>query len=660
MPGPDDLKKALETCPKPDVSARLKLIEVERAGVLADYPLTAWPEMDLDRYALGTEGDSFCRRMEFRTPYLGGIKGGSSTKHIIYRRRSDGSWYRAGSLTDVPVDEAWRRLRSQFNQAFEIVGKGHFTDLDDLTILRHGQSLVTKTLTTYFPDAFLPIFSASHLRDYIKLFGADPLPNGLSWDLNLQLKDLIAQHEILSGWTDLEVTRFLYDNLDPRGVTENVVKIAPGRNGEYWQECLDEGVIRVGWDAVGDLGDYATPEDLADALNAAYPTKSAHAHKIAATQLFRYFRDLPTGSRIVANQGKSKILAVGTVTDKGYEFDPAKSGYMHTLAVEWDTSYEQEFDEPINSWSGTFAPVKSVLWNRIQAGVTSVKAVPKDVEDVIRGLRRKKQVVLYGPPGTGKTRLARLAATEFAGNRVTHTTFHPSYGYEDFVEGYKPVDSNAGLALKRENGVFLRVCKAAREAPQHNHVLVIDEINRADLPRVLGELVTYLERDKRDCEFVLPTSRKPFSVPPNVFIIATMNTADRSVAHLDAAIRRRFEFRELRTDHELVAGEVGPLDLRTVLEVLNSRVRDQLGPDFEIGHSYFLLDDKPLDNEKDVHAAFFHEVVPLLEDYTINDAQVLKAILGRAMGISHDMSPEDLLTLLSEEFEAEATTDESG
>lgn len=657
MLGPDDLQKALDTNAKPDMTTRNKRIEVERAGVVADYPLTGWPHLDINRYALGTPGDSFCRRLEFQTPHLGSIRGNSAAKHIIYRRRSDGEWHRAGSLADLPINEAWSRLRDQFVSAFQAVEVGGFDELDQLKLLRHGQTLVTKAITAYFPGALLPIFSAAHLRDYLKLFGAEPLPNGLAWQLNLQLKERIAEHPVLSGWTGDEVARFLYENLDPRGVAETVVKIAPGRTGEYWQECLEEGVIRVGWDKVGDLGEYATSEDLATALAEAYPEKSMQAHKGTATRLIRYLRDLPAGSRVIANEGKAKILAVGTVTDEGYRYDESKPAYRHTLTVDWDQDYAQALDEPVNSWVSTFAPVKSALWTTIQAKANKVVAIPEDVQRVIHGLTRKKQVILFGPPGTGKTRLARLAASAFAGDHVTNSTFHPSYGYEDFVEGYRPTRSGKGLELELKDGLFLDVCEQARKDPQQNHVLVIDEINRADLARVFGELITYLERDKRDIGFVLPTSRKKFSVPQNVYIIGTMNTADRSVAHLDAAIRRRFEFQEMRTDHDVVAGEVGPLDLRTLLEELNSRIRQHLGPDFEIGHSYFLLDDKPLDNEQHVHAAYFHEVVPLLEDYTINDQRLLAEILGTALHSRPDTSPEDLLTVLSQEFHAEADTD---
>lgn len=657
MPGPDDLQKALDANAKPDMTIRQKRIEVERAAVIADFPLADWPELDINRYALGTPGDSYCRRLEFQTPHLGSIRGGSAAKHIIYRRRSDSEWYRAGSLADLQINEAWSRLREQFVAAFRAVEAGRFDELDQLKLLRHGQTLVTKSIAVYFPDALLPIYSAAHLRDYLKLFGAEPLPNGLAWQLNLQLKEVVSEHPVLSAWTSDEIARFLYDNLDPRGVAETVVKIAPGRTGEYWHECLTEGVIRVGWDKVGDLGGYATSEDLATALGEAYPEKSTQAHKATATRLIRYLRDLAAGSRVIANAGKSKILAVGTVTDEGYRYDESKPAYRHTLAVDWDQDYAQELDEPVNSWVSTFAPVKSALWNTIQAKANKTVEVPEDVQRVIHGLNRKKQVILFGPPGTGKTRLARLAAAAFGGHRVTSATFHPSYGYEDFVEGYRPTGSGNGLQLKLNDGLFVKVCEEARKDPQHNHVLVIDEINRADLARVLGELITYLERDKRDIEFVLPTSGRRFSVPQNVCLIGTMNTADRSVAHLDAAIRRRFEFQEMRTDHDVVAGEVGPLDLRTLLETLNSRIRTHLGPDFEVGHSYFLLDDKPLDNEQHVHAAFFHEIVPLLEDYTINDQRLLKEILGETLHSKPDTSPEDLLTVLSQEFSAEAGTD---
>nr|MDT0667934.1 AAA family ATPase [Micromonospora sp. DSM 115978] len=124
---------------------------------------------------------------------------------------------------------------------------------------------------------------------------------------------------------------------------------------------------------------------------------------------------------------------------------------------------------------------------------------------------------------------------------VSMVTFHPSYGYEDFVEGFKPVPSSGGgLTLERADGVFMRLCRQAATAPDRWFLLVIDEINRGDLPRVLGDVVTLLERDKRDLPVRLPVSGRSFAVPSNVLVIGTMNTADRSIGHIDAAIRRRF------------------------------------------------------------------------------------------------------------------------
>src|SRR5690606_36844895 len=208
---------------------------------------------------------------------------------------------------------------------------------------------------------------------------------------------------------------------------------------------------------------------------------------------------------------------------------------------------------------------------------------------------------LYGPPGTGKTFWALGAARDLASlrvygkrygdlseserRRITHgeegtpplvrvCSFHPEYGYEDFIEGFRPRTDAAGqLGFDLVPGVFQRVCADASKAPHLDYYLVIDEINRGDIPRIFGELLTLLERDKRGEEVMLPVSGQLFFVPKNIFVIGTMNTADRSIALLDTALRRRFGFVELMPNYDLIGRTViGGLPLGAWLRNLNSRI----------------------------------------------------------------------------------------
>jgi 5-methylcytosine-specific restriction enzyme B len=245
--------------------------------------------------------------------------------------------------------------------------------------------------------------------------------------------------------------------------------------------------------------------------------------------------------------------------------------------------------------------------------------------------------------------------------QLTRVTFHPSYTYEDFIEGFRPVPSSGGgLQLRLEDGVFKRVCGAALAAPERPYLVVIDEINRGNIPRIFGELITLLEADKRGLTILLPQSHEAFAVPSNVFIIGTMNTADRSIRLLDAALRRRFAFLEFMPDPvPLEGGRVAGLDLAGFLTELNRRIARVEGREKQIGHSFLLDGEQPIADPALFAARFRTEILPLLQEYAYDDYRELATYLGPAF-VSVDeqrlngdvlADPDSLVAALVEEFQ---------
>jgi hypothetical protein len=227
--------------------------------------------------------------------------------------------------------------------------------------------------------------------------------------------------------------------------------------------------------------------------------------------------------------------------------------------------------------------------------------------------------------------------------RYEFVTFHQAYSYEDFVEGIKPVmgdDESGALRYEIKNGIFKTLCSRARENTGKDYALLIDEINRGNVASVFGELITLIEEDKREgapneIKVRLPYSREEFSVPPNLFIIGTMNTADRSVEALDTALRRRFTFREFSPSPQLLRQPEGfRVDLRRLLETINKRIEMLLDRDHCIGHSYFLpiaTASNPLDALRGV---FGRKVLPLLHEYFYGNPDRIGMVLGSRFVLS--------------------------
>jgi len=212
---------------------------------------------------------------------------------------------------------------------------------------------------------------------------------------------------------------------------------------------------------------------------------------------------------------------------------------------------------------------------------------------------------------------------------IRMVTFHPSYSYEDFIEGIRPRQNDTQITYDIEPGIFKIICEDAKADPNNRYVLLIDEINRGNISKIFGELITLIENDKRAKDPLhLTYSKESFAVPKNLYIIGTMNTADRSLTQLDVALRRRFGFVELMPDYDLIDSSINGVNLANLLKNLNAKIRQHEGREKQIGHSYLMKNQKPIQTIEELQFVFENEIIPLLQDYFYEDFEKLHEVLG--------------------------------
>ena len=552
-----------------------------------------------------------------------------------------------------------------------------------------------------FPDSFEPIVSTNHKRKIAKAFYQkwnEPIVDDDRIALDRALLDVRERLTIEFPDQEIDFYRPLFRDVWQQPTTSSVTEnppstgeddetwfrnrfgetdvwlISPGEGARHWSAFQEQDIAAVGFDELGDIGEYGSKDDVHQALiDSGYGQNPSNT----SLALWQFAREINVGDVVIAKRGRSAILGWGKVTG-GYAHDPERPEYLNIRSVEWNPC-RKPIELPQQRWMTTktltcFSPYKD--WVRfvfemidgedlsremdlesrdadkqmdpepydINSALQSIFVSHQQLTRILDSIALRKNLILQGPPGVGKTFIARRIAWCLIGrkdsNPVEMVQFHQSYAYEDFVQGWRPTETG-GFTLR--NGVFFEFCERARERPSTPFVFIIDEINRGNLSRIFGELLMLIEADKRGSEYAIPlTYSNPgerFAVPENVHVLGLMNTADRSLAMVDYALRRRFAFETLQPayrteefrEYLIEAGVDGSLvdRIEDRISAINERIREDkdLGPGFQIGHSYFVPDDEDSPDERWFRTIVDTQIEPLLREYWFDRPETVDELL---------------------------------
>ena len=440
-----------------------------------------------------------------------------------------------------------------------------------------------------------------------------------------------------------------------------------GYRGRKWDKYYKKGIIGIGWGVVGDLTKYSDKKQIVKEFQRVNHDRSKYTNNSLA--LWQFANEIKPGDVVIAKRGLNEILGYGIVKSDYFYDKSFDNEHHHIRRVDWKEK---------GSWTykGNLA---TKLLTRITDYLDLVNTVsnffetsPDDEEEVITYpeytaddflnevyisskkydtlknlLKYKKNIILQGAPGVGKTFISKRLAYSLIGSKdkskVVMVQFHQSYNYEDFIMGYRP--SSDGFELT--NGVFYDFCKKARDDEENDYFFIIDEINRGNLSKIFGELFMLIENDKRGSKnkIQLLYNDELFYIPSNVYIIGMMNTADRSLAMLDYALRRRFSFFELKPafDSDNFRRYADTLDedkfnkIIELIKQLNDDITndESLGKGFVIGHSYFTNLKK--DNiEYQLANIIEFELIPLLEEYWFDEEDKVEEWSSRLRSVLND------------------------
>lgn len=600
-------------------------------------------------------------------------------------------YYFIGQRDDKDIDDLWGLFASALDYAQNptVEHRAMVSHYFDLVINKkgNGNSKITMGLYWISPDSFLNLDSRNEWYIYVSgkvpinivntLPAIEPKISADKYFLIVELLRNYLQSSAceLNDFKELSFAAWKYleqvnrEKLEKKKdaskikdtLTDDVDTVhywifTLTENLSIWNEFYNSGIMAMGWGSIGSLKDFKSQDTMKVKMKTLFDDKLSY--KNTSHTLWQFVNEMKVNDIVFVKIGKHRLVGRGIVTSD-YEFDSERPNeYKNIRQMNWthkgewpypgqatkymltDISsygdYVKELVALFDSESGeSIEEVEKSYPTYTREDFLSEVYIPEAEYDKLVGvLSLKKNIILQGAPGVGKTFIAKRLAFSMMGvkdvERVMMVQFHQSYSYEDFIMGFRP--SSGGFELKR--GAFYNFCKKAEIDGENDYFFIIDEINRGNLSKIFGELFMLIENDKRGLSLQLLYSDEMFSVPKNIYIIGMMNTADRSLAMLDYALRRRFAFFEIKPgfttdgfrEYRMNLGNERLDKLITCVEDLNNVIAndESLGEGFCIGHSYFCnLMTETIDDQV-LSGIIEYELIPLLKEYWFDESEKVR------------------------------------
>ena len=570
-----------------------------------------------------------------------------------------------GNWTQVP----WfavrdRRTKSSAQKGIGIVGLFK-KDMSGLYLcIAQGTTQPLKDYGKKGGEEFL-LEQAEKVRDIVKYLKDKQFKLDNEIDLKatggvaLTYKPSVCVHKYMSAGYDFN-GQFIEDLLDLVKAYKDVVAknldftsennlkknhwvIACGINSNQWDNFKDNNLIAIGWDNLGDLSKFKSKQEIFEKLKDERSENDPDPRNDALC-CYDFVNSMKVNDIVFVKKGTSKLVAYGKIIGD-YKYDENLSEYRNIRSVEWINIKENDIDPITGKTLTNFNKYPDTVekYLKLMANDNNNDLEFNELKDtffseeffnnIIDTLKVKKNIILQGPPGTGKTFISKKIAERITGKKenIFSIQFHQSYSYEEFVVGYKP-NSEGNFALQK--GSLIQVCERAKQNENENFVMFIDEINRANISKVFGELLSLIENDKRGPEnavkILYSENDINFYIPSNLYFVCAMNTADRSLKMVDYALRRRFSFFEFKPEFDKPEFKNFLKDknvnAKTIDRIVNniSKVNQQISDDnFElgdgycIGHSYFCPKGNSSDSFGDqwYEQIIEYEIKPLINEY---------------------------------------------